>query len=114
MKESDNLARHLAEPIRVREKPRQLDISLPAALTSSSCTSTKNTKQQQQIRYPRVPIVRFDENLAISGLLVYRGMEPRTSDRYFITLEDVDYMSPIGVGHGNDRLKEPLTFNSKF
>jgi hypothetical protein len=41
-------------------------------------------------------------------------MEPRTSDRYFNTLSEVNYADPVGTGHGNDRLKEPLSFNSKF
>jgi hypothetical protein len=48
------------------------------------------------------------------GTCVYRGMNPRTSDRYMNTLREVDYMQPIGIGHNNDRLKEPLSFNSKF
>lgn len=41
-------------------------------------------------------------------------MCPRTSNRYLNTLKDVDYSEPIAVGHNKDRLKEPLTFNSKF
>lgn len=48
------------------------------------------------------------------SLIVYRGMEPRTADRFFNFLKDVDYMAPMGHGHTADRLKEPISFNSKF
>jgi hypothetical protein len=41
-------------------------------------------------------------------------MEPRTSDRYFTTLKDLDYTAQIGLGHTTDRIKEPISFNSKF
>lgn len=48
------------------------------------------------------------------GTFVYRGMNPRTSDRYFTTLKEADYNQTPGFGHWKDRLKEPLSFNSKF
>lgn len=55
--------------------------------------------------YPRVPIVKVEDKYMNYGTFVYRGMNPRTSDRYFNTLKEVDYMQPVGFGHWKDRLK---------
>jgi|JI6StandDraft_1071083.scaffolds.fasta_scaffold40330_3 hypothetical protein len=85
---------------------------IPMGCIPKEMSQTK--KMQQSNRYPRVPIVRIEEPSAVYGLIVYRGMEPRTADRFFNSLKDVDYCAPFGQGHTNDRLKEPISFNSKF
>lgn len=71
-----------------------------------------NRRPLQQ--YPRVPIARVEEKHLSYGTVVYRGMMPRTADRFFSTLKEAAYEGPIAEGHNKDRLKEPLTFNSKF
>lgn len=55
--------------------------------------------------FSRVPIVRIEEKLLGYGTVVYRGMMPRTSDRYFNTLKEVDYAGAIADGHTKDRPK---------
>lgn len=45
--------------------------------------------------FPRVPIIRVEEKGLTYGPVVYRGMIPRTSDRFFNTLKEVDYAGAI-------------------
>lgn len=84
--------------------------SLPAQIAPI----TERKKPTAANPYPRVPIVKVEDRYVNYGTFVYRGLNPRTSDRYFNTLREVDYSQPPGFDHWKDRLKEPLSFNSKF